>query len=118
MASEFECVFETDEQSVPKTVGQEKAAEIAIDWMRASYSIQANTMESLDELQFFKGVQEDKARRLRHTLHELRRMRPDGWSIEFERVQAELIRDVTGIGQTERRIRALVEGETPEVGDA
>jgi hypothetical protein len=43
---EFECVFETDEQSVPKTVGQEKAAEIAMDWMRVSYSIQVNTMES------------------------------------------------------------------------
>ena len=28
---EFECVFETDEQSVPKTVGEEKATEIAID---------------------------------------------------------------------------------------
>ena len=28
---EFECVFETDEQSVPKTVGEEKATEIAMD---------------------------------------------------------------------------------------
>ena len=73
---------------------------------------------SLDELQFFKGVQEDKARRLRHTLPDLRRMRPDGWSIEFERVQAELIQVVTVIGQLERRIRALVESEIPEAGDA
>jgi len=31
---EFECVFESDEQTVPKTVGEEKAAEIAMDWMR------------------------------------------------------------------------------------
>ena len=30
---EFECVFETDEQSAPKTVGEEKATEIAMDWM-------------------------------------------------------------------------------------
>jgi hypothetical protein len=73
---------------------------------------------SLDELQFFKGVQEDKARRLRYILHELARRRPDGWSIEFERVQAELIQVVTVIGQLERRIRVLVEGETPEAGDA
>ena len=28
---EFECVLETDEQSVPKTVGEEKATEIAMD---------------------------------------------------------------------------------------
>jgi hypothetical protein len=73
---------------------------------------------SLDELQFFKGVQEDKARRLRHTLHEFARTRPEGWQEEFKRVQAELIRDVTGIGQTEWRIRALVEGETSEMGNA
>ena len=28
----FECVFETDEKNTPRTVGEEKAAEIAADW--------------------------------------------------------------------------------------
>jgi len=43
---EFECVFETDEQSVPKTVGEEKATEIAMDWMRVFYHVQVGTIES------------------------------------------------------------------------
>ena len=43
---EFECVFETDEQSVPKTVGEEKAIEIAMDWMRVFYHVQVGTIES------------------------------------------------------------------------
>ena len=43
---EFECVFESDEQTVPKTVGEEKAAEIAMDWMRVFYGIRVGAMES------------------------------------------------------------------------
>jgi len=43
---EFECVFETDEQSVPKTVGEEKATEIAMDWMRVFYHVQVGAIES------------------------------------------------------------------------
>jgi hypothetical protein len=33
-------------QTVPKTVGEEKAAEIAMDWMRVFYGIRVGTMES------------------------------------------------------------------------
>ena len=44
---EFECVFETDEQSVPKTVGEEKATEIAMDWMRVFYHVQVGTIGPL-----------------------------------------------------------------------
>jgi hypothetical protein len=43
---EFECVFETDEQSVPKTVGEEKATEIAMDWMSVFYHVLVGTIES------------------------------------------------------------------------
>jgi hypothetical protein len=42
----FECVFESDEQTVPKTVGKEKAAETAMDWMRVCYGIRVGAMES------------------------------------------------------------------------
>jgi hypothetical protein len=46
---EFECVFETDEQTVPKTVGEEKAAEIAADWVTIFYQIQVGAL-SVDSL--------------------------------------------------------------------
>jgi hypothetical protein len=36
---EFEYVFETDKQSAPKTVSEEKAAYIAMDWLRVFYGI-------------------------------------------------------------------------------
>jgi hypothetical protein len=43
---EFECVFETDEQSVPKTVGEEKAAEIAADWVTSFYHVQVGAIQT------------------------------------------------------------------------
>jgi hypothetical protein len=44
---ELEYVFETDEQSAPKTVGEEKATEIAMDWMRVFYHVQVGTIGPL-----------------------------------------------------------------------
>ncbi len=43
---EFEYVFETDEQSAPKTVSEEKAAEIAADWVTTFYHVQVGAIES------------------------------------------------------------------------
>ena|SRR5271165_2811878 len=43
---ELEYVFETDEQSTPKTVSEEKAAEIAADWVASFYHVQIGTIES------------------------------------------------------------------------
>ena len=44
--AEYEAVFETDEQSVGKTVDKEKAEEIAMDWMQVFYGEQVGTIES------------------------------------------------------------------------
>jgi hypothetical protein len=44
--AEYEAVFETDEQSVGKTVDKEKAEEIAMDWMQVFYGKQVGTIES------------------------------------------------------------------------
>jgi hypothetical protein len=43
---QYEAVFETDEQSVGKTVDKEKAEEIAMDWMQVFYGEQVGTIES------------------------------------------------------------------------
>jgi hypothetical protein len=43
---EYEAVFETDEQSVGKTVEKEKAEEIVMAWMQVFYSEQIGTIES------------------------------------------------------------------------
>ena len=43
---EFEYVFETDEQSASKTVSEEKAAEIAADWVTIFYHVQVGAIES------------------------------------------------------------------------
>jgi len=43
---QYEAVFETDEQSVGKTVDKEKAVEIAMAWMQAFYGEQVGTIES------------------------------------------------------------------------
>lgn len=43
---EYEAVFETDEQSVGKTVDKEKAEEIAMAWMQFFYGEQVGTIES------------------------------------------------------------------------
>ena len=45
---ESKAVFETDEQSVGKTVEKEKAEEIAMDWMQVFYGEQVGTIESQD----------------------------------------------------------------------
>jgi hypothetical protein len=37
---EFECVFETDERSAPRTIRDEKAAEIAAAWVTSFYHVQ------------------------------------------------------------------------------
>ena len=44
--AEYEVVFETDEQSVGKTVDKEKAEEIAMAWMQVFYGEQLGTIES------------------------------------------------------------------------
>jgi hypothetical protein len=44
--AEYEAVFETNEQSVGKTVDKEKAEEIAMDWMQVFYGEQVGTIES------------------------------------------------------------------------
>src|SRR5271165_5500262 len=44
--AEYEAVFETDEQSVGKTVDKEKAEEIAMAWMQVFYGEQVGTIES------------------------------------------------------------------------
>jgi len=44
--AEYDAVFETDEQSVGKTVDKEKAEEIALDWMQVFYGEQVGTIES------------------------------------------------------------------------
>jgi hypothetical protein len=44
--AEYEAVFETDEQSVGKTVDKEKAEEIAMAWMQFFYGEQVGTIES------------------------------------------------------------------------
>jgi hypothetical protein len=46
MAKNSKYVSETDEQHVPKTVSEEKAAEIAVDWMTAFYHVQTGAIES------------------------------------------------------------------------
>jgi hypothetical protein len=43
---ELEYIFDTDEQTVPNTVTEAKAAEIAMDWMRVFYGVEVGTMES------------------------------------------------------------------------
>ena len=43
---EFEYIFEADEQNVPKTVSQEKAADIAADWVTVFYHVQAGVIET------------------------------------------------------------------------
>jgi hypothetical protein len=43
---ELEYVFETDEQSAPKTVSEEKAAEIAADWVTTFCHVQVGAIES------------------------------------------------------------------------
>ena len=43
---EFEYVFETDEQSAPKTVSEEKAAEIAADWVTTFHHVRVGAIES------------------------------------------------------------------------
>jgi hypothetical protein len=43
---EFEYVSQTDEQSTPKTVSEEKAAEIAAEWVTTFYHLQVGTIES------------------------------------------------------------------------
>jgi len=43
---EFEYVFENDEQSAPKTVSDQKAAEIAADWVTSFYHVQVGAIES------------------------------------------------------------------------
>jgi hypothetical protein len=43
---EFEYLFQTDEQSTPKTVSEEKAAEIAADWVTSFYHVQIGSIES------------------------------------------------------------------------
>ena len=43
---EFEYVCETNEQSASKTVSDEKAAEIAVDWVTGFYHVQVGTIES------------------------------------------------------------------------
>jgi hypothetical protein len=42
---EFEYICEADEQNVPKTVSEEKAAEIAADWVTVFYHVQAGVIE-------------------------------------------------------------------------
>ena len=54
----FECVFETDEKNTPRTVGEEKAAEIAADWVTSFYHVQAGALET----------QEFRARPIAHWL--------------------------------------------------
>jgi hypothetical protein len=66
---------------------------------------------TLAELQVAKDTLEVRAAALRQTLHELHRTSPDGWQAEFERVQAELITVVSGIGRLDKRIRTLVESQ-------
>jgi hypothetical protein len=44
--AEYEAIFETDEQSVGKTVDKVKAEEIAMAWMQVFYGEQVGTMES------------------------------------------------------------------------
>jgi hypothetical protein len=43
---QYEAVFETDEQSVGKTVDKQKAVEIAMAWMQAFYGEQVGAIES------------------------------------------------------------------------
>ena len=54
----FECVFETDEKNTPRTVGEEKAAEIAADWVTSFYHVQVGALET----------QEFRARPIAHWL--------------------------------------------------
>ena len=39
-------MFENDEQSAPKTVSDQKAAEIAADWVTSFYHVQVGAIES------------------------------------------------------------------------
>jgi hypothetical protein len=41
---EFEYVFETDEQNAPRTVGEDKAAEIAAAWVTSFYHVQVGAL--------------------------------------------------------------------------
>ena len=43
---EFEYIFEADEQNVPQTVSQEKAAKIAADWVTVFYHVEAGVIET------------------------------------------------------------------------
>ena len=47
---EFEYICEADEQNLPKTVSEEKAAEIAADWVTVFYHVQAGVIESQEFL--------------------------------------------------------------------
>jgi hypothetical protein len=43
---DFEYVFETDERSAPRTVSEEKAAEIAVAWVTSFYHVQFGALET------------------------------------------------------------------------
>jgi hypothetical protein len=43
---EVEYVFETDDRSAPRVVSQEKAAEIAADWVTSFYHVQVGAIET------------------------------------------------------------------------
>ena len=79
---EFEYVFETDEQTAPKTVGEEKATEIAMDWMRVFYHVQVGTMKArnLEQGQYHIGFSVFQ-RRLKDKFNEciLSSSYPTGW---------------------------------------
>ena len=47
---EFEYVFETDEQNAPRTVREEKAAEIAAEWVTSFYHVQVGALETQEFL--------------------------------------------------------------------
>ena len=51
-------MFETDEKNTPRTVGAEKAAEIAADWVTSFYHVQVGALET----------QEFRARPIAHWL--------------------------------------------------
>jgi hypothetical protein len=67
---------------------------------------------TLIELQAAKRITENRNQRMRCKLAELHRTKPKGWKKRFQHVQDELIRSAGLVGRLERRIRAVVEGET------
>jgi hypothetical protein len=69
---------------------------------------------TLNELVLLRAVLEARAAQLRAQLHELPHQRPDGWPVQFEFVQGTLIQIVSEVGQVNKRIRVLVEGETED----